>query len=135
MEQGKDICKQLKEIRRSIADENDIPLEDHECTYDGPCKGTCPRCDAEVQYLEKEINRRKGIGLAVLMAGASMSMASMCATSGEIIDPPLEGDVPYFDSSLVEDSTQSQSDAVDYSAGDESPVIVTDGNSDGGANQ
>ena len=46
---GKNICKELKAIRKRVADENQIPLEQHECTYDGPCDGTCPRCEAEVR--------------------------------------------------------------------------------------
>ena len=60
--EGKDICQQLKEIRRQVADENNIPLEQPECTYDGPCDGTCPSCEAEVQYIEQELERRQENG-------------------------------------------------------------------------
>jgi len=35
MNRGKNICKVLKEIRRDVARENDIPLEMPECTYEG----------------------------------------------------------------------------------------------------
>ena len=87
---GKDICNQLKEIRKQIASENDIPLEEHECHYDGPCKGTCPRCDAELQYLEKELGR---LSLA----------ASACTTEGDPAPDQLMGDI-YF----PEDTTQCQ---------------------------
>ena len=44
MTHGKNICNQLKEVRKRIAEENDIPLETEECTYKGKCRGTCPRC-------------------------------------------------------------------------------------------
>ena len=51
MKRGKQICKQLKAVRQRIADENGIPLSVEECTHKGDCRGTCPRCEAEVRYL------------------------------------------------------------------------------------
>ena len=60
MNRGKNICKHLKEIRKRIAEENDIPLEIKECTYKGECRGTCPRCEAEVRYLENALANRIG---------------------------------------------------------------------------
>lgn len=56
---GKEICKTLKEIRQKVAEENDIPLKEHECTYEGDCNGTCPHCDAELRYIEGELENRK----------------------------------------------------------------------------
>ena len=92
--QGKEICEQLKEIRHQIADENDIPLEQHECRHEGPCQGTCPRCDAELQYLEKEMGRRGLLGKAALVAGMTLGLAATCTTQGDVESPyPLEGDV------------------------------------------
>ena len=44
MTHGKNICNQLKEVRKRIAEENDIPLETEECTYKDECRGTCPHC-------------------------------------------------------------------------------------------
>lgn len=76
MHRGKDICKQLKEVRRRIADENDIPLEIKECTYEGPCRGTCPRCEAEVRYLESELERRIRLGRVATVAGLALSLAA-----------------------------------------------------------
>ena len=52
---GKDKCKMLKEIRREIARENDIQMVIEDCTYQGRCKGTCPKCEAEVAYLEEQL--------------------------------------------------------------------------------
>ncbi len=90
MKQGKIICKELKKIRREIADENNIPLEIPECTYEGDCSGTCPQCDAELQYLENEISKRKQLSKAAIMAGVALGLAS-CKT----IVPPVQltGDV------------------------------------------
>ena len=76
MTRGKNICKQLKEVRRRIAEENDIPLEMKECTYEGPCRGTCPRCEAEVRYLEEALDRRKRLGKKVAVAGLCVSLAA-----------------------------------------------------------
>ena len=97
---GKNICKELKAIRRRVADENNIPLEQHECTYDGPCDGTCPRCEAEVKYLEQELHRRMNLGKAAAVAGVAMSLAAFTScTQGDVA--PLEGEPDY-----PEDTTQ-----------------------------
>ena len=92
---GKHICRELKAVRKRVAEENDIPLEQHECTYEGPCDGTCPRCEAEVQYLEQELHRRKRFGKVAAWAGAALSLISLgsCVeVQGEIGPAPLEGD-------------------------------------------
>ena len=78
---GKSICKQLKAVRQRIAEENDIPLEQRECTYEGPCRGTCPRCEAEVQYLERALASRIKLGKAATVAGLSLSLAA-CGNGG-----------------------------------------------------
>ena len=101
---GKDICKQLKEIRQQIANENDIPLEEHECHYDGPCRGTCPHCDAELQYLENELGRRGKLSKAAIVAGITLSLAAVsCTTEGDPMPDPLDGDIIF-----PEDTTQCQ---------------------------
>ena len=75
MNRGKDICKELKALRRRIADENHIPLETEECTYKGECCGTCPRCDAEVRYLEDALSHRLRMGKAAVVAGVALGLA------------------------------------------------------------
>ena len=76
---GKAKCKILKEIRQKIADENDIPYVTRECTYQGDCSGTCPRCESELRYLERELEARRRIGKQVavtaLCAGISFGTA------------------------------------------------------------
>ena len=104
-EKGKDICHQLKEIRNRIATENGIPLEEHECHYNGPCSGTCPRCDAELQYLERELGRRGKLGKAAIVAGVTLGLAvTSCTTEGDPYEPNyMEGDIY-----TPEDTTQCQ---------------------------
>ena len=83
MYRGKSTCKVLKEVRREIARANGIPLEERECTHKGDCAGTCPYCEAEVRYLERELSKRKNLGKAVAVAGIALSAVTMagCATS------------------------------------------------------
>ena len=76
MNHGKNICNELKAIRRNIAKENDIDLEIPECTYKGECLGTCPQCEAEVRYLEKELARRLTLGKAATVAGIALTLGT-----------------------------------------------------------
>lgn len=76
MEYGKQVCSHLKEIRRQIAKDNDIALDIPECTYQGECSGTCPRCEMELQILEKELTRRSLLGKAAMIAGVTVSLAT-----------------------------------------------------------
>ena len=62
MEKGKKICAVLKDIRQKIADANEIKYAPHECHHEGPCAGTCPACEAEVKYLEEQLNARRLLG-------------------------------------------------------------------------
>ena len=71
---GKNKCKILKQIRQKIADENDIPYVTRECTYQGECKGTCPKCEAELRYLEQELERRRSLGKAVAVAAVAAGL-------------------------------------------------------------
>lgn len=71
---GKEKCKMLKQIRMEIAKENDIQMVIEECTHQGRCKGTCPKCEAEVAYLEAQLEKRRNLGKAVCVAGISAAM-------------------------------------------------------------
>lgn len=71
---GKAKCKILREIRRRIAEENDIALITKDCTYQGECRGTCPKCEAEVRYLEQELENRRRLGKAVTVAAIAASL-------------------------------------------------------------
>lgn len=73
---GKEKCKALKEIRKQIAEKNDIAYAVSECTFQGECKGTCPKCEAELQYLERELAVKQGLGKAVAVAGISASVCT-----------------------------------------------------------
>ncbi len=101
MAKGKQTCKILKEIRKQIAAENDIEFVTSECTYQGDCKGTCPKCEAEVRYLERELEKRQRMGKAAMFAGLAVGTLFATTSCDRIIPQPLEGDVPY-----IPDSTE-----------------------------
>ena len=83
MYKGKRTCKILKEIRAQIAAENDIFYVTSECQHKGDCAGTCPKCEAEVRYLEKELEKRAKLGKAVTVAGlaATITATTLFGTS------------------------------------------------------
>lgn len=67
MKIGKRICKTLKELRKRIADANEIPFETDECTHKGDCLGTCPKCEDEVSCLMDSIEKREQEGKPVVI--------------------------------------------------------------------
>ncbi len=150
---GKEKCKALKEIRRKIAEENDIAYAVSECTYQGECKGTCPKCEAELRYLERELELRKNLGKAVVVAGISAGIcAPMVACNpidaiGNVIEDvyytinpsaaPIAGDMEYIppeqltgDEYIPEDDIAGMEgtnpDAIDPSEEDSEEVIMGD---------
>lgn len=82
---GKNKCKILKEIRQKIAQENDIPYVTAECKYQGSCKGTCPRCEQELAYLEQELLKRKKMGKRIAVAGLAAASLLVAAKGCDIV--------------------------------------------------
>ena len=82
MARGKQTCKILKEIRRQIAEANGIECATSECRYKGDCLGTCPKCEAEVRYLEQQLRARSLAGKAMALVGISAGMILMSGCSG-----------------------------------------------------
>ena len=100
MARGKQTCKILKEIRRQIAEANDIEFITSECRYKGDCLGTCPKCEAEVRYLEQQLRLHQRMGKAIALAGISAGMITFSGCgSGENRKPSdsnyiLQGEPP-----------------------------------------
>ena len=105
MYKGKSTCQQLKKIRREIAEANHIPWEDSECHYEGDCAGTCPKCDAELRFLENALRKGLQLGKVVTLSGAALAF-SACGnqTTGE---PLISEDAS--DVEITEDSTKTES--------------------------
>ena len=107
---GKETCRILKEIRQRIADENEIPYVTRECHFQGECKGTCPRCESELRYLEQQLSLRASLGkrvaVAALCAGMTLSAAG-CAPfgidGGSGDETQLSGNMVYQEPTPTED--------------------------------
>lgn len=81
MGKGKDLCDALKAVRKAVADANGIEYVPGKCTNDDECCGTCPACEAEVRYIERELRFRRLAGKAVTVAGIAIGAASFAACS------------------------------------------------------
>lgn len=119
---GKRKCEVLKDIRRKIAESEGIKYAPAKCNHEGDCPGTCPRCEAEVEYLEKEIARKHGrsfrpAAAAVVGGLLTASMVSSCIGCGptplggeptmELVEPSMIGQERSFPVSIEEgDSTR-----------------------------
>lgn len=93
MARGKQTCKILKEIRRQIAEANGIDFVTSECRYKGDCLGTCPKCEAEVSYLEQQLSARSVAGKAIALAGISAGMILMAGCSSTTSQKPSNDDL------------------------------------------
>lgn len=109
MFKGKNTCKILKDIRRQIAESNDIEFVTSECQYQGDCSGTCPKCEAELRYLEAELNRRRQLGKAITLAGLSLGLST---SLGGCHSATTEGEMPYSTTSSTT-RTEQPSPAID----------------------
>lgn len=76
MEYGKHICKTLKAIRSKIASANEIEYTPIECNHKGDCEGTCPACESETRWLEKQLRIRRALGKAVIVAGLTFALSA-----------------------------------------------------------
>ena len=82
---GKEKCRILKQIRAEIAKNNEIEYVIEECPYQGDCKGTCPKCEADVRELEQKLEERRKAGKRVAVAGVAAGM-SLGVMSGCVSD-------------------------------------------------
>ena len=121
MTKGKSTCKLLKSIRQQIADANGISYRPIECHHKGDCAGTCPACEEEIRYLERELKARKGNGFGMKVAGIAagicatvmpMTAAAQAVKSDSTANPP------------VQTTKKAPIKVVDLSDSCASPVIV-----------
>ena len=110
MARGKQTCRILKEIRRQIAEANDIEFITSECTFRGDCLGSCPKCEAEVHYLAQQLRARSLAGKAVALAGISAAALTMLvpsvAAARRNSDMNNESSVDIFESYDCDESDQ-----------------------------
>lgn len=75
MKPGKKICETLKAIRSDIARANDIDYTPTPCDHQGDCAGTCPACESEMRWIERQLRVRHALGKAVTIAGVSLALS------------------------------------------------------------
>ena len=121
MAKGKSTCKLLKDIRQQIADANGISYQPKECHHKGDCAGTCPACEEEIRYLERELKARKGNGFGMKVAGIA---AGICATvmpmtaAAQAVKSDSTANLP------VQTTKKAPIKVVDLSDSCASPVVV-----------
>ena len=71
---GKEKCELLRLIRKQIAEANGIAYRSVECSYDGPCSGTCPKCDVEIRYLETQLKAKAANNEAISIEGLALDL-------------------------------------------------------------
>ncbi len=112
---GKNRCKILKDIRKRIAEENNIEYITTECKYKGDCLGTCPKCESEVRYLEAELEKRRRLGYKVTVAGLAAGI-TLASAGCDMSDKTLAGDMELeLVSSEISDETSSESSFLESS--------------------
>ena len=111
---GKQICKALKEIRLNIAQANDIEYTPVECNHKGDCSGTCPQCEKELRYIERQLLRRQTLGKAAVVAGLALGATSIAPAMAQ-----THNYVP-----KVEQKSKEELKPVDCAPNDAAAIIV-----------
>lgn len=84
MQYGKRICAALKQVRKQIAEANGIDYEVTECHHEGNCKGTCPKCEAELRYIENQLVVLRSTGKAASIVGLALGVATTFSSCANI---------------------------------------------------
>ncbi|WP_292745874.1 hypothetical protein [Methanobrevibacter sp.] len=66
---GREKCELINQIRQKIADNNNIDFVIYDCTFDGECTGRCAKSDSELNYLERELEKRQNEGVKLNING------------------------------------------------------------------
>ena len=90
MDKSKITCETLKAIRKQVADANGIVYTPAKCDFEGVCAGTCPACESEREYIEKQISLKRKAGEIVKIAGlvAGLTTLAPLATVAQEMNAP-----------------------------------------------
>ena len=77
----------LRDLRLTLARLNDIPFLSSPEPCPDDCDGGCPSCEAELRWLETELNRRAALGKAIRLCDAAPAPMAEIVTPAE---PPTE---------------------------------------------
>ena len=130
-------CETLRNIRKQVVDANGIPYKPHVCTYEGPCSGSCPLCEAEARYIETELEKRQkakqsvnivGIAKDKLSAATALSQKVAAATITAVMTLSAQSvDVMAQNAETYSRSRGGTAGAVSSLTGTRNPLYVIDG--------
>ena len=94
MNQGKEKCEILRRIRQDVAERYGLKYTPSECKHQGDCAGTCPKCDAELEDLQRQLESRgiENVDLLNIPIEASETN-EVEILQGDIQAPPEEGQI------------------------------------------
>lgn len=126
----KERCKKLKAIRKKVADTIGVDLHQTECTYEGECKGTCPKCEKEEQILNKAIMGGTVAAAAVMLSACSLNDDVQSANNSS--PSAIESIKGLFGKGEEEEEIELAGDVVyvpdDYAGGETiDPDLIDDG--------
>lgn len=84
MDFHKERCKKLKEIRKKVADKIGIDLHQTECTFEGKCSGTCPKCQQEEQRLNQALLAKTALATGVVAMSVGLTGCNYGQTAGDV---------------------------------------------------
>lgn len=114
---NKEKCKLLKEVRKTMANKLGVDLHQQECTYQGKCLGTCPKCKQEEEILNKAILQKTAIAGTVAAISMGMTGCSFNQNKFEPTNENLSNNVIILDevekekdNSVIEDEEDKNDD-------------------------
>ncbi len=114
MKYGKKVCEKLKEIRVEVARANDIPYEPAECHHEGDCSGSCPQCEAEVRYLERQLDLKRVVGKAAFFGMAvGVAMAVESCGMRTVGEADITGMLEDVDTAKVDSAQKCPANTID----------------------
>lgn len=131
MNHSKTTCKVLKQIRQEIADANGIDYKTTECTFEGECSGSCPKCESEVRFIERKLSELQKSGRKIIVAGIAASMLTLASGSAMLLTScgnrktnRLDGDIQPI--KALNDTTNLTPKPTDVLEGDVVPLNKKD---------
>ena len=124
---GKEKCRILKQIRAEIAKQNDIAWVVEECSHKGNCRGTCPKCEAEVRQLERALERRAALGKTVAVVGISAGLSLSVTGCLDIFQPTAGVPQPETGEAVAWEETTETSTLIPPGAAEEIHTEISEG--------
>ena len=118
----------LKTIRKQVADANDIKYEPRECHHQGECRGTCPACEAEVRYIERELDIRRQLGKAVAIVGISAGLSALtgCGVKAKKADNISNEKSKLTDGKMMVENVETVDGDVEYRSPVDTVIVKKD---------